>query len=149
MMTNLLLSFALALLALAGSQETRPVPKDSMAVEARGCLKGRIFTATSVIEHDGALRGPDITGRRFRINGTKELTKQVKEHDGHLVAITGIVRKADLSGEGVGFKVGGARVVIGAQGTNPATARNTPVAPPAVPTLDALTLVFVQARCLP
>lgn len=133
-------------LALAAQQETRPVPKDSMAVEARGCLKGRVFTATSPVEHEGALRGPDISGRHFRINGRKELINQVKQHDGHLVEITGVVRKADLSNQGVGFKVGGARVVIGAQGSNPAAARNTPTAP-MMPTMDALTLVFVQERC--
>jgi hypothetical protein len=134
-------------LLMTGQQETRPVPKDSMLVEARGCLKGRVFTATSPIEHEGALRGPDISGKHFRINGKKELTNQVKQHDGHTVEITGIVRKADLSNEGVGFKVGGARVVIGAQGSNPATARNTPTAA-MMPTMDALTLRFVQDRCL-
>ena len=133
-------------LVFAGQQETRPVPKDSMLVEARGCLKGRVFTATSPIEHEGALRGPDISGKHFRINGKKELTNQVKEHDGHTVEISGIVRKADLADEGVGFKVGGARVVIGAQGSNPAT-RNTPTAP-MIPTMDAVTLRFVQDRCV-
>lgn len=133
-------------LAFVDQQETRPVPKDSMAVEARGCLKGRVFTATSPIEHEGALRGPDISGKHFRINGKKDLINQVKQHDGHLVEITGVVRKADLSNEGVGFKVGGARVVIGAQGSNPAAPRNTPTAP-MMPTMDALTLVFVQQRC--
>jgi hypothetical protein len=133
-------------LAFVDQQETRPVPKDSMLVEARGCLKGRVFTATSPIEHEGALRGPDISGKHFRVNGKKELTNQVKEHDGHTVEISGIVRKADLSDEGVGFKVGGARVVIGAQGSNPST-RNTPTAP-MIPTMDALTLRFVQERCV-
>jgi len=133
-------------LVFVGQQETKPVPKDSMLVEARGCLKGRVFTATSPIEHEGALRGPDISGRHFRINGKKELTNQVKEHDGHTVEISGIVRKADLADEGVGFKVGGARVVIGAQGSNPST-RNTPTAP-MIPTMDAVTLRFVQDRCV-
>ena len=133
-------------LAFVVQQETRPVPKDSMLVEARGCLKGRVFTATSPIEHEGALRGPDISGKHFRINGKKELTNRVKAHDGHTVEISGIVRKADLADGGVGFKVGGARVVIGAQGSNPA-ARNTPTAP-MMPTMDALTLVFVQNRCV-
>ena len=133
-------------LALVDQQETRPVPKDSMMVEARGCLKGRVFTATSPVEHDGALRGPDISGKHFRINGKKDLINQVKRNDGHLVEITGVVRKADLSNDGVGFKVGGARVVIGAQGSNPAAARNTPTAP-MMPTMDALTLVLVQERC--
>jgi len=133
-------------LVFVDQQETKPVPKDSMLVEARGCLKGRVFTATSPIEHEGALRGPDISGKHFRINGKKELTNKVKEHDGHTVEISGIVRKADLADEGVGFKVGGARVVIGAQGSNPST-RNTPTAP-MIPTMDALTLVFVQDRCL-
>lgn len=145
-MTNLLLSVALALLVFTPQQETRPVPKDSMAVGARGCLKGRVFTATSVIEHEGALRGPDITGRRFRINGKKDITNLVKQHNGHQVEVTGIVRKSDLQDEGVGFKVGGARIVIGAQGTNPA-AQNRPPAPPSIPTMDALTVVFVQDHC--
>lgn len=146
-MTNLLLSLALAFSAISGQQETKPVPKDSMLVEARGCLKGRIFTATAPIEHEGALRGPDISGRHFRVNGKKELTNQVKQHDGHTVEISGIVRKADLSEEGVGFKVGGARVVIGAQGSNPAAARNTPTAA-MMPTMDAVTLRFVEDRCV-
>lgn len=132
-------------LSIAGQQETREVPKDSMLVGARGCLKGRVFTATAPIEHDGAQRGPDITAKRFRINGKKDLVNKVKAHDGHLVEVTGLVRKADLSDEGVGFKLGGARVVIGAQGTNPA-ARNTPMAP-MMPTMDALTLVFVKDQC--
>ena len=117
-----------------------------MLVEARGCLKGRVFTAVSPIEHEGALRGPDISGKHFRINGKKELTRQVKDHDGHTVEISGIVRKADLSDGGVGFKVGGARVVIGAQGSNPA-ARNAPTAA-MIPTMDAVSLVFVQDHCI-
>lgn len=146
-MTNLLLALALAFIALPGQQETRPVPKDSMLVEVRGCLKGRVFTATSMIEHEGALRGPDITGRHFRINGKKEITNLVKQHNGHLVEVTGIVRKADLADQGVGFKVGGARVVIGAQGTNPAAARNTQSVGPTMPTMDATAVVFVQERC--
>ena len=133
-------------LAIVDQSEIRPVPKDSMMVEARGCLKGRVFTATSPVEHDGALRGPDISGKHFRINGKKDLINQVKQHDGGLVEITGVVRKADLSNDGVGFKLGRARVVIGAQGSNPSAARNTPAAP-MMPTMDALTLVFVQERC--
>jgi len=144
-MMNLLLSATLALLVFSPQQEIRPVPKDSVAVGARGCLKGRVFTATSEIEHEGALRGPDITGRHFRINGKKEITALVKRHNGHLVEISGIVRKSDLQDEGIGFKVGGARIVIGAQGVNPA-AQGRPEAPP-MPTMDALSVVFVEDHC--
>jgi hypothetical protein len=141
-----MLTLLLAFLTFTAQQEVRPVPKDSMAVSARGCLKGRVFTVTANADH-GEMRGPDIVGRRFRINGKKDVTDMLKKHDGHVVEINGVVRKADLQDEGVGFKVGGSRVVIGAQGTNPNSPRNIPAGPPTVPTMDATQVVFVQDRC--
>ena len=45
--------------------------------------------------------------------------KSVKEHNGHLVEVIGLVRKSALSDQGIGMKMGKTRVVIGAPGTDP------------------------------
>ena len=113
---------ALLLVAtLAQDQEpkAKSVPKDSVEVLTRGCLKGRVFTATPRPADEGAIHGPDVTGHRFRVSGPKDVMALVKQHDGHLVEVDGIVRKAALGDEGLGVKVGRSRVVIGAPGGDP------------------------------
>ena len=77
------------------------------------------------------VRGPDVTGRHFRVSGPREVMNVVKQNDGHLVEIVGIVRKAALDDQGVGLKVGGARVVV-SPGADP-TRMNVPASAPSVP----------------
>ena len=101
-----------ALLAQEARQETKRIPKDSVEVTARGCLKGRVFTGTGQPEGEGVVRGPDVTGRHFRVAGPRDVMNVVKQNDGHLVEIVGIVRRNALDDPGVGLKVGGARVVV-------------------------------------
>lgn len=139
-------SLTLVLLLIgAPLQEVKPVPKDSVEVHARGCLKGRVFTATAPPEDEGVVQGPDVVGRHFRVGGPREVMDVVKKHDGHLVAIVGIVRKSALADEGIGMKVGGARVVIGAPGTDPMRpTRNTA---PSVPTMDLTAVRSLSDRC--
>ena len=113
---------ALLLVAtLAQDQEpkAKPVPKDSVEVLTRGCLKGRVFTATPRPADEGAIHGPDVAGHRFRVSGPKDVMALVKQHDGHLVEVDGIVRKAALGDQGAGMKVGHSRVVIGAPAAIP------------------------------
>lgn len=109
------------LVALVQDQEpkAKPVPNDSVEVLTRGCLKGRVFTATPRPADEGAIRGPDVTGHRFRVSGPKDVMALVKQHDGHLVEVDGIIRKAALSDEGLGVKVGHSKVVIGAPAAIP------------------------------
>lgn len=136
------------LVALAQDQEPKPkaVPKDSVEVLTRGCLKGRVFTATPRPADEGAVRGPDVTGRRFRVAGPKDVMKIVKEHDGHLVEVDGIIRKAALGDEGLGMKVGHSRVVIGAPGSDPG--RMTPPTPGSeVPTMDLNSVRYLDDVC--
>ena len=108
----------LLVVALAQDQEpkAKAVPKDSVEVLTRGCLKGRVFTATPRPADEGAIHGPDVTGHRFRVAGPKDVMALVKQHDGHLVEVDGIVRKAALGDQGLGVKVGHSRVVVGAPG---------------------------------
>jgi hypothetical protein len=109
------------ILAVAPPQEdgTKKIPKDSVEVATRGCLKGRMFTAVPAPEGEGVRHGPDIAGRHFRLSGPKDVMKSVKEYNGHLVEVVGLIRKSALSDPGIGMKVGGTRVVIGAPGTDP------------------------------
>lgn len=145
-MTNLALLLLLATGAIQ-SQESKPVPKDSVEVEARGCLKGRVFTAIAPLEDERTRSGPDITGRHFRVSGPREVTDLVKQHNGHLVQVVGIVRKAALDDQGIGMKIGrGARVVIGQPGGDP-TRMNAPTTAPSMPVMDLTVLRFLSDRC--
>ena len=138
------------LLAVVGStqsQETRTVPKDSVELEARGCLKGREFTATGQPEEERTRQGPDITGRHFRVTAEREVMELVKRYNGHYVEIVGVVRKAALDDQGIGMRIGrGARVVIGAPGTDP-TRMNTPSAAPSVAAMDVTAIRLLSERC--
>ena len=139
----------ICLVASAGllAQEAKPIPKDSVEVVARGCLKGRVFTGSGQPEGEGGQQGPDVTGRSFRVAGPRDVMATVKQNDGHLVEVVGIVRKAALDDQGVGFRMGrGTRVVIGAPGTDP-TRMNTPATAPSVPTMDLTVIRYVDDRC--
>ena len=136
------------ILAAASPQEpgAKKIPKDSVEVATRGCLKGRVFTAVPAPEGEGVRHGPDITGRHFRLSGPKDVMKTVKEHNGHLVEVVGLVRKSALSDQGIGMKVGGTRVVIGAPGTDPDHSMyNRPVAN--VDVMDLSSIGFLSNDC--
>ena len=88
--------------------------------------------------------GPDIRARSFRLAGKKELMKQVKEEDGHLVEVTGIIKKADLSEPGV--KIAGGRVTIGG-GSRTAGPNTMPNPADNVVVMDASLLRFRASSC--
>ena len=147
-MTTLLLSLLLLIAPAASSeQETKPVPKDSVEVDARGCFKGRVFTATGESEDEHTRKGPDITGRHFRITGPREVMDQVKRYNGQFVEVVGIVRRAALDDQGIGMRVGkGARVVIGAPGNDP-TRMNAPTAAPSMAAMDLIAVRLLTDKC--
>ena len=129
------------------AQEPKTIPKDSVEVVSRGCLKGRVFTGTGQPEGEGGQQGPDITGRSFRVSAPREVMAIVKQNDGHLVEVVGIVRKAALDDQGVGFRMGrGTRVVIGAPGHDP-TRMNSPATAPSVPNMDVTAIRYIDDRC--
>lgn len=129
------------------SPESKAIPKDSVEVEARGCVKGRVFTAMWMPEDEGARRGPDIGGRQFRLTGKRDVLDSVKKYNGERVEIVGIVRKSALTDEGVGMKIGGrTRVVIGAQGGDP-TRMNQRMATPGVAVMDVTAIRSLAERC--
>jgi hypothetical protein len=128
-------------------QETRTVPKDSVEVDARGCVKGRVFTATGQPADERTVKGPDITGLSFRLTGKKDVMDAVKGYNGQYVEVVGIVRRAALDDQGVGMRIGrGTRVVIGAPGIDP-TRMNTPSAAPSVAAMDFVVIRLLAERC--
>ena len=114
--------------ALAGSapmaQETRPVPKDSSRITIPGCAKGTCFIVGRGPAHEPVRSGIE-PGRRFRLNGKKDVIGDIKKQEGHMIEVTGLVRQADLAGPG-GVEIGGARISGGpAQGGMADARRNT------------------------
>ena len=114
--------------ALAGAapmaQETRPVPKDSSRITIPGCAKGTRFIVGRGPAHEPVRSGIE-PGRRFRLNGKKDVISDIKKQEGHMIEVTGLVRQADLAGPG-GVQIGGARISGGpAQGGMADARRNT------------------------
>jgi hypothetical protein len=146
-MTIVMLVAAAWLAAAPLDQEKeKKIPNDSVEVSSRGCIKGRVFTATDRTPEDEATRlGPDISGKSFRLAGPREAMDQVKKYDGQWVEMLGIVKKADLQGYLLGTKVGNTRVVIGAPRTDP-TRTSTPQVP-SVPVLDVTAVRFLGESC--
>jgi hypothetical protein len=139
-----LLLAPLAAAALAGAQERR-IPKDSVELAVQGCLKGRVLAVVEPDERHGPVRGPDVTGRSFRLSGKKPVIDEVKKHDGDLVEVVGLVRTADLASYQPGMRVGRTRVVIGAPGTMDP---NRPPPPgPGLPVMDASSVRFLWEGC--
>ena len=109
-----LVAAAACALCLAGavSAQERPVPDDSARVSIPGCAKGRVLIAAPAPEHEPAQVEIE-PGRRFRLNGAKDVLNDIKKREGQMIEVTGLVRKAALKGPG-GIPIAGGRVRIGA-----------------------------------
>jgi hypothetical protein len=98
-------------LAGAAYAQERPVPGDSARIAIPGCAKGRAFIVAATPEHEPT-QVEIAPGRRFRLSGPKEILEDIKKHEGRLIEVTGLVRKAALKGPG-GIGIAGGRVRIG------------------------------------
>ncbi|MGD9902376.1 MAG: hypothetical protein AB7U83_02815 [Vicinamibacterales bacterium] len=144
-MTTVVVMMAWLAAAPVQEQEKR-IPSDSVEVASRGCIKGRVFTATErSAEDEGTRLGPDISGRHFRLAGPREAMDQVKKYNGQWVEMLGIVKKADLNDYQLGRKVGGGRVVIGMPRSDPTRGSIPQV--PTTPVMDVTAVRFLGERC--
>ena len=131
-MMTLAFIVALSLGALQESPQERPrVPKDSVELVVTGCLKGRVLAVSSTRYVD-TQSGPVVRARSFRLQAKKDVMEDVKREDGHLVDVTGLVRKSALMEQGVrvgkGIVIGGGPPVAGSgAGTRPAPSEYLPV----------------------
>jgi hypothetical protein len=115
--------------AQEGKQEHK-VPKDSVFLMVSGCLKGRVLAVSDVRQEDTQV-GPIVKARSFRLAGKKDVMNDVKENDGHLVDVTGLVKKSSLVEPGIkvgkGVTISGGPPVAGTPGRAPAPSEYIPV----------------------
>lgn len=112
-------SVAALVATVSAQQEGKKIPKDSVRVLARGCAKGYVFTAgPRQAEEPGSL---DIReGMHIRMNGPKDVMKDIKAHEGSMIEIVGLMKKGQyIEGVNVGK---GVRISPGTGGLNNPTA---------------------------
>jgi hypothetical protein len=124
-------------------QERKPVPADSTEIVATGCLKGRVFTAVS--RDADVARGPDVTGRSFRLDGPREVMNDVKKWNGQVVEVIGLVRTSALGDNAPGRRIGNTRVVIGVPPSTDPTTIHSPAENVVV--MDVSSVRYVSDRC--
>jgi hypothetical protein len=112
------------------AQEPPRIPKDSVQVVVIGCLTGRALR-TSDVKYVDTQSGPDVGSRTFRVAAKREVMKALEKENGHLVEVTGIVKRSALDDTGV--KVG-SRVSIG--GGSPVSRSGIPSVGDSVPVMD-------------
>ena len=112
---------ALLLGAPAAAQQEKPVPRDSVRISIPGCSKGVVFTVMESPEHESRSSIPP--GRRFRLAGPKTLLKEIRDEEGTMIEVTGLVRKGQLDPSGVslggGVRVGPGPSPLGGVANNP------------------------------
>lgn len=105
----------LAIVALpltAYAQETPKADPNSVQVVVSGCPKGRALVP--LITEGEAVTPATLIGRPIRLNGKKDLLKEIADEKGHLVEVTGLIRKSDMRASGPSTTIGGMRVTAGA-----------------------------------
>jgi hypothetical protein len=124
------------------SQEKPAVPKDSVELVVIGCLKGRVLKAVENRQAD-VENSPLVGDRSFRLAGKKDVMDEVKRQDGHLVEVSGLVKRSSLDDKGaqVGrVTVGGGSPVSGVGGRMPSPAENVVV-------MDATSVRLRSSSC--
>jgi hypothetical protein len=130
--------------AAPAAQEEPPVPKDSALVSINGCAKNGVFTVGERREDQpGTLEVQP--GRRFRLNGPKSLLNEIKAHRRSAMQVTGLIRKAAITPQGI--SVAGGRVRIG--GAVPRDAISDPARDPAYnqPVIDVRSWKALTGDC--
>jgi hypothetical protein len=92
---------ALSLAALQETPQEKPkVPKDSVELTVIGCLKGRVLRTVENRQVD-VESSPYVGARSFHLASKKPVTEQIKKEQGHLVEVTGLVKRSSLDDKGV------------------------------------------------
>jgi|SRR5919106_84132 hypothetical protein len=105
-------TFALLAFVIAAplSGQEREVPKDSVRLSVPGCVEGRTF----IVMRRDRPEPVDVEvqpGRRFRMNGKKDMLKDMQSQKATMIELTGLVRRSQVTQRGVA--VAGGRVRIG------------------------------------
>jgi hypothetical protein len=101
----------------AQENQEKPPDKYSERITIQGCSKGQSFITVEPTA-DRPVKTAIAAGRVFRLNGKKELMKDLKTHEGYVVEVTGLVKKSDLNApQGIPIDKGG-RVRVGGMPQN-------------------------------
>lgn len=112
-MKPLLALFLIAVTAPLLPAQEREVPKDSSRISIPGCARDRRFIVAERPSHE-PVRSDIRPGRRFRLNGDKRLLAEIKQQEGSMIEVTGLVRQSDLRERGIGMAGGRVRIGGGA-----------------------------------
>jgi hypothetical protein len=139
---NPYVTILVAALALAqdSPQEKPRVPEDSIELTVIGCLRGRVLKTIEKRQPD-VESGPYVGERTFRLEGKRDVIKEVEKHDRHLVEVVGIVKRSALDDKGV--KVG--RVTMG--GGSPVSGRGIPSPAENTPVMDISAVRMRSSSC--
>jgi len=141
------LAAMLVVLALAAPQEApqeKPkVPKDSVELTVVGCLKGRVLKTIDERRAD-VESGPYVGARSFHLASKKKVTDEIKRQQGHLVEVTGLVKRSSLDEKGI--TVG--RVAVGG-GSPVAGTRSMPNPADNVIVMDVSSVRLRSTSCTP
>ena len=141
------LAALLVLLACAlpqeAEQEKPKVPKDSVQLTVVGCLQGRILKTLDERKTD-VESGPYVGARSFHLASKKPVTDEIERQQGHLVEVTGLVKRSALDEKGI--TVG--RVAIGG-GSPVAGSRSMPSPADNVTVMDVSSVRMRATSCTP
>lgn len=133
---------ALALVAPQETPQEKPkVPKDSVELTVIGCLKGRVLRTVENRQVD-VESGPYVGARTFHLASKKKVSDELKKLQGHLVEVTGLVKRSSLDDKGV--SVG--RVAIGG-GSPVAGTRSIPSPADNVIVMDVSSVRMRSSSC--
>ena len=97
----MLVTLTLALPAQQEMPQEKPkVPKDSIELIVVGCLTGRVLKTVEQRQAD-VESSPYVGERTFRLATKKPLTDELKKHQGHLIEVTGLVKRSALDDRGM------------------------------------------------
>jgi hypothetical protein len=133
----------LSIVALQETPQEKPkVPKDSVELTVIGCLKGRVLKTVDDRRVD-VESGPYVGARSFHLASKKPVTDEIKRQQGHLVEVTGLVKRSSLDDKGI--KVG--RVAIGG-GSPVAGTRSMPSPGDNVTVMDVSSVRLRATTCV-
>ena len=129
MRTTLFVGLVFAFTLARVAAQEKPLPKDEVRVQIPGCAYNRTFISGS--SPKGEPVGAIKEGRRFKMNGAKDMLADIKKQEPSMIEITGRIRRADLDDTrgidvGGGVRVGGGRpqAPVGAGAGGPALGYN-------------------------
>lgn len=105
-----ILALLVVTLAVPLSGQEREVPKDSVRLSIPGCVERRTF----IVMRRDRPEPVDVEvqpGRRFRLNGKKDVLKDMQSQKATMIEVTGLVRRSQVTERGI--PIAGGRVRIG------------------------------------